>query len=209
MPSFHGLSRAQVQCLSSECRVDHTLNRMTPAQESAGKRTQQLAQHLQKAPELLESLTLSSRTTSPDLDIQRLLSRSRLRALTAECSPSSFQDIIQHLTALSSLTCLTLRNAAVPYRTALELTRLPQLHCLTLSSAQHPAAHVQTCEEPTTAEYPPGVFQLVALDLSGSQWHAADLSVRPRKPFTHFQQAVIPDFVRRHKVGCRHHERAI
>lgn len=31
---------------------------------------------------------------------------------------------------------------------------------------------------PAAAEYPSGAFQLVALNLAGSPWHAADLHVR-------------------------------
>ena len=133
---------------------------------------------------MLESLSLSGSTTSTDVNIQRLLSSSRLRSLTADCSTSAFHDVLQHLTALSSLTCLTLTNVEVPYGAVLELTNLRQLHCLTISSKQHPAAYVrhQTCGVPASADSPPGSFQLVALHLAGCSWHAADLSVRSHKP---------------------------
>jgi hypothetical protein len=134
---------------------------------------------LESTPQLqLESLTLSG--TRADVNIGRLLSNSRLRTLTVDYGPSFLQDILQNLTVLTSLTCLSLTNTSAPYSAALELTSLHQLHSLTLSNTERvPVAQVPTTQAQSRAEGPSAAAfrQLVALNVSGSLWKSEDLSV--------------------------------
>jgi hypothetical protein len=140
---------------------------------------QNILHKLDSAPQLqLESLTLSG--TGADVNMRRLLSNSRLRALTVTHGPTCLQHVLENLMVLTTLTRLTLTNTSAPYRAALQLTSLQQLHCLTLSNIERiPASQVQTAqaESRSTSDSAATFQQLVALNVSGSHWDSSDLSV--------------------------------